>query len=129
MSGQSNLTFLFCAKSYLSTVFVHSTSAKLDPTTTHLDQKMCPSIVVRPRVERTTTGHSNHINGHSPRRFERKVEIDRIPMILSSDKKGNVEKQLSINSWKFRFLENSSTTPRTTSDTPHFSHPALFLAL
>ena len=64
-------------------------------------QKLCPSIVVRPRVERITTGHSNHINGHSPRWFERKVAIDRIPMVLSSDRKGNVENQLPINSWKF----------------------------
>ena len=91
-------------------------------------QQMCPGIVVRPIVEWTTNAFSQILfwhNGHPPRRFERKVAIDRIPMVLSFDRCGNVENQLSIYSWKFLFLGNFSTSRRTTSDA-HFSRPILF---
>ena len=130
ISGQLILTFFLCAKSYLLTVLVYSTSAKLDPTTFVVkpSQQMWPSIVVHPIVKRTTTTCFYiflHISGHPPRRFERKVAIDKISMVLRSDRSGNVEKQLSVNSRNFWFLGNSSTSLRTTTDTPRFSRPAL----
>ena len=87
-----------------------------------------PSIVVHPIVKRTTTTCFYiflHISEHPPRQFEPKVAIDKISMVLRSDRSGNVEKQLSVNSRNFWFLGNSSTSLRTTTDTPRFSRPEL----
>ena len=61
-----NLTF-FCAKSYLLNVLVHSTPAKSDPATTFVIkpfQQIRTEIVVRPIVERTTTGFFQILFGH-----------------------------------------------------------------
>ena len=47
-------------------------------------------------------------------------------MVLRSEGCDSVENQLSINSWKFRFLGNASTSRGTTSDVPPFSAKQVF---